>query len=252
MDQGDLILAPKGETLVNHYSFYSAFATTVDYSVIFGSTLIGTLPALFLPQEKDHLLLGGRRWQVVTVDDDRKEVAVQPARGKRPPKFFGAGGEIHPRVRQMMREVLLSSRSFSYLNATAAQLLSEARSTAQQAGLFREPLIGLSPSSTIWFTWTGTKIQRTLCLLSDKVGLRATDRDIAIEFEAGSREVVERLRRTLEDPMDAIALAARLSAKQTRKLDYLLATPLLVQSLARDSIDTAGAEDVIRSMQLVT
>ena len=48
----------------------------IDYSVIYGSTLIGTLPALFLPQLNDHFLLAARRWQVLSVDDDRKEVIV--------------------------------------------------------------------------------------------------------------------------------------------------------------------------------
>ena len=130
MEQGDLILAPKGEAIVNHYSFYSTFASGVDYSVIFGSVLIGTLPALFLPQLNDHFLLAARRWQVVSVDDDRKEITVRPAHGKKPPNFFGGGGEIHPRVRQMMRDVVLGDRQFRYLNATAARLLSDARETA--------------------------------------------------------------------------------------------------------------------------
>lgn len=249
MEQGDLILAPKGEAIVNHYSFYSAFASDVEYSVVFGSMLIGTLPAFNLPQFNDHFLLAGRRWQVVSVDDDRKEVTVKPARGKKPPRFLGGGGEIHPRVRQMMREVVLGDRQFKYLNATANRLLRDARATAIQAGLAQQSIVALSPSQCLWFTWTGTKIQRTLCLIADSVGLQAIDRDIAIEFQAATPDVIQRLQQALREPPDAESLATRLPAKQTRKLDHLIAVPLLVQSLAHDSLDTSGAEGIVRLMK---
>lgn len=248
MEQDDLILAPKGEAIVNHYSFYSAFASAVDYSVTYGSTLIGTLPALYLPQVNEHFLLAGRRWQVVSVDDDRKEITVRRARGKKPPRFSGAGGEIHPRVREMMREVILGDRQFSYLNATAGRLLSDARSTARRAGLAQQSLVTLTPARCIWFTWTGTRIQRTLCLIADFVGLPAIDRDIAIEFDASAPDVIQRLQPAQRGSIDAVSLAARLPAKQTRKLDYLLAEPLLIQSLAHDALDLLGAESVIREV----
>jgi ATP-dependent Lhr-like helicase len=249
MEQGDLILAPKGEAMVNHYSFYSAFASDVEYSVVYGGTLIGMLPALFLPQYDDHFLLAGRRWQVVSVDDDRKEITIKPAHGKKPPNFLGGGGEIHPRVRQMMRDVVLGDRQLKYLNATAMRLLSNARETALRAGLAQQSLIGLSPARCLWFTWTGTKIQRTLCLLADSVGLRATDDDIAIELKASVPDVIERFQNALRTPLDADSLAARLQAKQTRKLDDLIAVPLLIQSLAHDALDIPGAMRVIGELK---
>jgi ATP-dependent Lhr-like helicase len=248
MDRGDLILAPKGEAIVNHYSYYSAFASEIEYSVVYGATLIGMLPALFLPQFDDHFLLAGRRWQVVSVDDDRKEVTVRPSRGKKPPKFFGGGGEIHPRVRQMMREVAIGDRQFNYLNATAVRLLSDARATVLRAGLTNQSLVALTPAKCLWFTWTGTKIQRTLLLIADSIGLRARDCDVAIEFEAGVPDVIQRLQRAFREPIDASSLAARLPAKQTRKLDHLVAVPLLVQALAHDALDVIGAEGVVTAM----
>ena len=102
-----------------------------------------------------------------------------------------------------------------------------------------------------WFTWTGTKIQRTLCLIADSVGLRATDRDVAIEFEAGAPDVIQRLQQALREPIDAGSLAARLPAKETRKLDYLVAGPLLVQSLAHDAVDIPSVEAVVTEMEAV-
>ena len=62
MDGGDFILSPEGESIVNHYSFYSAFATSVEYAVLYSGQPIGTLPSLYVPRPGDHFILGGRRW----------------------------------------------------------------------------------------------------------------------------------------------------------------------------------------------
>ena len=114
-------------------------------------------------------------------------------------------------------------------------------------GVFAEPIIALSPTKCIWFTWTGTKIQRTLRLLADSAGLSCTDREIAIEFQASMQEVVQRMRQTASKNIDAESLAARLPAKQTRKLDYLVDVPLLIKSLTHDALDISGAIQLIQS-----
>ena len=87
-----------------------------------------------------------------------------------------------------------------------------------------------------------------MCLLADSVGLHADDDDIAIELNAGVPDVIAKLQQAISEPIDAVSLAARLPAKQTRKLDDLIAVPLLVQSLAHDTLDVGGAEKVVRAM----
>ena len=62
-------------------------------------------------------------------------------------------------------------------------------------------------------------------------------------------EVGQRLEQTLRESIDTVSLAARLPAKQTRKLDHLIAEPLLIQSLAHNALDIPGAEAVVRAME---
>ena len=242
MPQGDVILAPKGEKMVRHYSFYSAFASGSDYSVLHRSVPIGTLPADSLPRPNDHFLLGTKRWQVVKIDDSRREVIVKRAHGKKPPKFFGGGGEIHRRVREKMKEVVCGEKQLGYLDDAATQLLREARDTARTSKLQHSNIVELSPGRSLWFTWTGTRIQRTLCLLAEQNGLACTDRDIAIEFEAtGADDLINQLPRLASDGIDPVKLAHLLSSKQFRKLDELLSEDLLCESLASDFLDVEGA-----------
>ena len=251
MPTGDLILAPDGERVVGHYSFYSAFATPVEYAVVFKSRPIGRLPALSLPREHDHLLLAARRWEVVSVDHDRCEILVVPARGRKAPRFLGSVGEIHPRTRQMMREVLLGNKDLPYLNKTASQLLQQARQTAQRSTLAKEPIIALGKEGCLWFTWTGTIIQRTLCLMAEVAGLEVVDQDIAIHFKASPQEVLSYYGRLSVSPPTARELAARVREKRIRKFDEYILDDLLVESLACDYIDVPGACRLINTLPIV-
>ena len=65
MVEGDLILAPKGQRLVEHYSFYAAFKTPDEVAVYHGSEKIGMLPSDAIPGLGEHVILAGKRWQVV-------------------------------------------------------------------------------------------------------------------------------------------------------------------------------------------
>jgi len=240
--QNDLILAPKGEQMVRHYSFYSAFSTGRDYSILHGSVPVGMLPTDSLPMINDHFLLGGRRWQVITIDDSRREVIVKRARGKKPPRFLGGGGEIHPRIRQKMKEILCGDEELQYLDAVADELLRQSRKTARDNSIGDSNIVSLSPTRCLWFTWTGTRIQRTLCLLANDAGLSAIDRDVAIEFDSvGVNSLKQQLMTTAKNPPSAVRLAQRLPSKQLRKLDEWLTDDLLSEAFAEDSIDLVGA-----------
>ena len=245
MSQGDLILAPKGEQLVRHYSFYSAFASGVEYSVVYRSQPVGTLPALGLPKLNDHLLLGGRRWQVISIDDSRKEIVVKRAKGKKRPKFFGGAGEIHTRVREAMRKALLCEKRYAYLDATGQELIRSVRETAAQANLKEQSLISLSPKKCLWFTFTGTQIQRTLMLAAESIGLKASDQEVAIEFNSGVRDVVAAFRNLRNRKLDPLALTSHLPNKQVRKFDDLLSDDLLARSIVEDGLDVTGASELI-------
>jgi len=246
--EGDLILAPAGERIVHDRDFYSAFATEIELSVTFDGRPIGTLPAMFVPNVGDHVILGARRWQVLAIDERRREIQVRPARGRKPPRFTGRGGEIHPRIRQEMLEVLSGDQQYAYLNPVAAKLLGDAREVARHVGMLRSPVVMLGPSSCLWFTWTGTRIQETLCLAAKQAGLEAADEDIAIEFKHTPGEVCERLRMLCSKPLDAAQLARAAPLTTLRKFDEFVDEQLLTHGFAYDALDAVGAQRAIADL----
>ncbi len=250
MPEGDLVLGLEGQKLVKNFDFYSAFQTPVEFSVVSERKAIGSLPAMFAPQPEDHLLLGGRRWVVLDIDPKRLQILVKPAKGYKPPAFLGAAGEIHTKVRQAMRDTLMSDKSYTYLDPDASDILKDARRCAQEAGLQRSNVFAPSPTSTLWFTWTGTRTQRTLQLMATMAGLHANDRDIALQFNADTNTVKQSFADLLQSEFTAEQLAERIPLKARRKYDEYISEPLLIPSLVADVLDLDSAKETVCSQLL--
>lgn len=244
---GLLILGLGGQELVANYNFYSAFVTDAEYAVVCDGRQIGTLPALYAPPVGEHLLLAAKRWEVKAIDHTRKEILVVPAHGRKPPRFLGRGGEVQPKVRQKMRAILVGDQQFAYLNGQAQQWLDDARSVAKQARLNMTDLADLDDRHALWFSWTGTRIQRTIALWAESAGLEVQDLEIALRFHGTTSCVREHLNQLLAAVPTAQGLAARIPIKQIRKFDEYLTDDLLAFGLADSAIDLIGAEELLRS-----
>jgi ATP-dependent Lhr-like helicase len=240
-----LILAPDGERVVHDFDFYSAFASGLEFSVRHDGRLIGTLPAILLPQEGDHLLLGGKRWQVELIDVKRVEILVRPAHGRKPPRFLGGSGQVHGRVREKMREALLGNAQFPYLDETSAELLEAARLTARTSGLSSRRVLDTADHTLLWFTWTGSNTQNTVRWFLESLRLKVTDHDIALEIPLALQDFAAVLSQFSVACPSAEELAESTKIRELRKFDRFLDESLLIQSLAADHIDIDGANQLI-------
>ena len=123
MKDGLLIHGSRGEKLVNHYDFYSAFVTPDEYRLITSGKPLGALPIVNPVAEGSFLIFAGRRWRVVAVDQEKHVIDLAPAAGGRVPIFnSGARGDVHDHVRAEMRDIYARSDVPSYLDAPAADL----------------------------------------------------------------------------------------------------------------------------------
>ncbi len=198
---GELILGPKGEALTSHYDFYSAFVANVEYRVVFGSSTIGYLPADPHFPIGEKFLLAGHRWEAIDVDVRRRQICVQPTHGKRVRMFQGFEGDIHPRVRQKMCQVLYGEQIPSYLNEFGVDRLIDARKTARKS--FPEHLTfhEFADNNLLWFTWTGSRIHQTLLVLAQLANLSPEDdKGVAIRFRKDRKSVAVKLIQLAQNP----------------------------------------------------
>ncbi len=246
MPQGDLILGLEGQRIVESFDIYSAFQTSEEYRVDHGGQPIGHLPAKALPAVGDHILLAARRWEIVAVEADRKLIAVHPARGRKPPRFLGSSGELHARIREAMREVMIGTSQYKYLNDGAQIMLARARKAAFEAGLQQSAFVQRNDHSCYWFTWTGTREQRTLALMLTEAGVSVTDGGVCLHLGCSLSDAKSAICKLHRCPPKLGLLAASLREKRLKKFDWYLTEELLTRALSTYALDHVGAVEVLR------
>lgn len=249
---GSLVLGLKGQRIVEHYSFFAAFRTPVEFRVINGSAEIGMLPELTAPMPGDHVILAGRRWKVERVDPDRREILVVPSQGRKRPKFTSLGADVHAAVHEKMRSLLGSDVRPSYLDDVALEILADARRTAAPFKNFQPALVPVGGRVTL-FLWKGSKVQRTLLLVLVGAGIRVRDEEVALDADASMEDVIRALAAFASAPDgDKLAgvaeeqLHARLLGGD--KFDRYLPSSLWRRCFAADQLDLAGGLQVVREI----
>lgn len=247
--EGTIILGLKGERIVRSYEFYSAFVTEKELRVLHLGHLIGTVFALPTTGAEGFLILAGRRWKIIEINLDREEILVEPSRGGRLPSFAGSSGpDLHPRIHEKMREILSDTKMPAYLDQVAKEMLQEARNFARESEILHNPLFR-NGEELIWFTWCGTRVNRTLLGLGLYKDIKVSDEGIALTFEKISDTEIQKYysQFLLEQP-DPVELAHCFPVKAIEKYDGYLADELLSEAFARNYLDLPGAVEAIRRL----
>ena len=161
--EGLLITGLRGEKIVRNHDFYIAFIVHEEYRVNHGGHHVGNIAFCFPEfEEGKFLILAGRRWHILDIDNERRAITVQPSPGGRVPGFHGEPGQdIHPRVRATMKALLEPTELPLFIDMKGEEMLLQARATARDSGLLTTPFLQDGPDA-MWFPWTGSRIQRTL------------------------------------------------------------------------------------------
>lgn len=239
---GTLLLGGKGERIVNHYSFYTAFVTPEEYHLVSGGQELGTIPVSHPLSDGGYIIFAGQRWRVVSVDVERRIVELEPSPAGRAPRFTGGGADVHERVRQEMKAVYESTDISPFLDPIGRTLLQEGREAYTSYRLNRVPLVEYG-SNVALFCWAGDRILDTLL-----VQLRArelpVERDgIAIVVNDFSVDALIPHLRALaaQGPGDALELARTVANKLVEKHHLYLSEELLSLDYASCRLDTEGA-----------
>jgi ATP-dependent Lhr-like helicase len=247
-----LLLAAAGERLVNHHSFYVAFVTREEWRLVSDEKTLGSLPISYPLRTDQFLIFAGRRWRVASVDAEHKVISLVPAPGGRPPRFQGAGIQVHGRVRREMLSVYQSSTMPRYLDSPASKLLIEARQNFARFRLAERQLLQ-SGEDTYVFLWAGHRVTNTVMALLGRYGLDVTPDGIALAVRNTSpldlaAQIVTVLAAPRPEPLD---LSTGVPNKLTEKFEPFLPLDLLDTSYATRSFDVQATwmalQDVVAS-----
>ncbi|MDI9408358.1 MAG: DEAD/DEAH box helicase [Candidatus Pacebacteria bacterium] len=246
---GLLLLGLKGEKIVNHYSFYAAFATSDDYRVMDGSRFLGTMPVADTMRINDRFLFAGKPWRILEINDDKKILFVVQDRSGNP-VFTGDGGQTHSRVRQRMKQILSSNQEILYLNQTAQGFLAEARDSYRRLNLDYRVFTN-EGSSALIFTWLGDSTNLALaCELSAR-GFFAEKNQIGVFVKLANGQTLSDVIRI----MGIIANSETLSVPQLleqnkalirEKWDWALPRSLLQNGFASHYLNRPEAREWLK------
>lgn len=176
-DEKTLIVGLAGERLLRSFKFYAVFKDSEDYTVRCGSDEIGTITTP--PPVGDRFALAGRVWEVEELDIQRKLIYVKSVEGKMEVSWPGDYGEVHTRIVERMKQVLLEDTVYPYLKPNAQERLNVARHVARNTGMLSHSLVHLGGYSWCLFPWLGTRsfraVRKLISRTSKKFGITGVE-----------------------------------------------------------------------------
>jgi ATP-dependent Lhr-like helicase len=197
---GQIVLGYKGEKIVEHYTFYTAFNTPEEYRLESSGRILGTIP-IDKPLTVGQLVIfAGKRWEVMHVNAEKKLITLKKAKGGRPPQFGGDGQMVHDIVRQEMRRVYHEKSMPIYLNEDAKSLFNEGIECYHNLKLDNNQVLQFGNTIHV-LTWLGDQIVNTITILLRTKGLFANCFAGIIDISNCSLETfVETVKEILNEP----------------------------------------------------
>lgn len=239
---GTLLLGTTGERVVSHYSFYTAFNTPEEYRLISNGKQIGTYPVEQMIVPDSLMIFAGRRWKVLSVDEEKKVIELAKARGGKLPDFGGEEIPVSAEVRQEMWRVYNGGSIPVYLNSTAKELLKEARRNFRLHRLGEEKIID-NGGDALLFGWAGDLEMSTLAVMLMQTGTKVGKEGMYLNIEKANRIDAEALLTWVinQEPPTPESLAMLAQNKIDEKYDHLLSERLLNMEYAKKNIRVDGA-----------
>lgn len=252
--EGGLILGLAGEKVVRNFRFLATFQDTTEWAVKEGTRDIGTVGSPVPVGER--MALAGRTWEVVDVVADQHVLVVRRVKGSLRTNFIGGGcGDIHDRVVERMRRVLIEDAVYPYLTERAVARLAEARAVAQASEIGKRPtLVPLGGNKIALVPWAGTQVVNTLALrLGQSESLKVSDKGFFLEVtgtNTGVEAALDTLREIAAEDWSAEQILEPMERPflMRAKYDEFLPDDLLKKAYAAAHIDDAGASERLRAM----
>ena len=248
-DEGGLIIGLKGERMIGTFKFYAVFKDSEDFTVRCESDEIGTITTP--PPVGDRFALAGRVWEVTELDIQRRLVFVKPVLGKMEVSWPGDYGEIHVKILERMKKVLMEDTVYPYLMPNAKKRLDDARRLARSTGMLTSPIIPLGGYSYCIFPWLGTQsfraYRRMLGRVANIFGISEVEFEgcyyISFRMEKGTPEsLMRKLGSIAASSVDAHSLMKAGETPVSEKFDEFIPSELLRSSYASDKLDAETAK----------
>lgn len=239
---GQLVLGLRGERMVEHFTFYTAFSTPEEYHLEHAGKTLGSIPITSPLTVGQLIVFAGKRWEVTHVAEEEKRISLKPAAGGRPPRFEGSGQVLHDIIRQEMYRLYLSEEIPIFCNKDALSLFKEGHRSFHDLRLGTAPMLQLGATVHI-LPWLGDKTVNTINTLLRFAGLKADCFSGIIDVrDTDITTCKQALKKILSGPRpQGCALASKIPNTYIEKHDAIVPKELRDLNYAAKFFDIDGA-----------
>jgi ATP-dependent Lhr-like helicase len=259
--QRELILGIEGENIVNSREFYSVFKTELNFKVIHSGRKIGDIPLSPQVQINENILLAAKIWKIKDIDFKGAKIIVIPAKDGKKPMFFGGGGGIDKRIREEMLAILSSEEHYSELDENSKVAIDNMRSDFKGFSIqnckFDCPIIEKEGYLEL-YTFTGTKINKSLSFLFALTGIEASLNDQSSSFslelkKSEMRQLIQNVTEKYKQINDFLIIELEKNASFIGFSKWGIYLPLeyQVDIIKERYFDFEGAMELLNNMNLI-
>ncbi|WP_288437232.1 DEAD/DEAH box helicase [uncultured Chryseobacterium sp.] len=258
----ELILGIEGEKIVNNREFYSVFQTENLFKVSHKGNKVGEIPLTLQIREDENIYLSARIWKIIAIDLKSKKIEVAPAKDGKKPIFEGNGANIADKIREKMLEVLVSKKEYDFLNEPSQDVISEMQkefSVFDFSDIIKERPLLSTNKNLIFYSFTGSKINRTLKLIFDTLGIQNifSDLDSSFEIKTSQEEFMLKLKNIESSNINFDFILENLLENTPEILDfskYGMSLPLKfqIETLKNSYYDFPKSKEFLKHLEIIT
>ncbi|ROI11052.1 DEAD/DEAH box helicase [Kaistella haifensis] len=257
----ELILGIEGEEIVNNREFYSVFQTENLFKVSHKGNKVGEIPLTIQIREDENIYLSARIWKIVAIDLKSKKIEVVPSKDGKKPIFEGNGANIANKIREKMFEVLVSKKEYDFLDEPSQDVISEMQkefSVFDFSDIIKERPLLTTNEKLIFYSFTGSKINRTLKLIFDSLEIQNiySDLDSSFEIKTSQEEFILKIKNIESSDINLDLVLANLLENTPEILDFskygkFLPLKYQIETLKNSNYDFPKSKEFLKHLELI-
>ena len=238
---GTIFLDDNGSELVSHFTFYAVFETPKVFKVMLDEREIGSLPLERVLTKGTDIILQGRRWRIIDIDEAKTTMWVKKSEFGSLVDYKGDTFEVHDCVVSEMLHLFRSEMVPDYLDSDAKKMLLEARAGFLNYSLNRKRILKTGNLSAYLATWSGTIKTWTLGVVYGSLGFDWSSYDGILEVrktKSTNGEIIDVLRRLRDDNVNE--LYKKIDTLNFEKFHRYLNRELLLEDALSSKLDISS------------
>jgi len=258
MDNGNLVIGYQAEPIVSNFQFYSVFESAVEYEVKHEGESIGSVMEPY--PVGTNFALAGKSWITIEINEKSKIIYVKESKGVSTVNWISPSQlDLHTKVLQKMRDVLLSDAEYAYLSQSCKDRLAQIRADAKASGIVDNIAVFLGGGKYAVFPWVGTRELHTFAFALRQYGIPSVIAPggflpiyLEVVHNGNKTELLKIIKNIAHNEIDKYLFDLPKKIQIPSKFNKFIPEKLLIKEFLEDYIDVEGLRESLGGLSICT